>query len=702
MKKITTSLVLLFALSFGLQAQYYYNTYNPAGTNPGGLNTDPEQPLGFTPGYTTVIPANTTTLTWSSNQTIPFPFNFNGNPVTQYKVSTSGVLTFTTSATTVPPFNNTALPSASVPDASIMIWGLQQLAGNDAVGSKTFGTAPNRQHWIEFLSYSAPGASGSQWTYWGIVLEETTNNIYIVDKRTFNTPLSLTIGIKIDNITSTVIPTAPNTPSFVTNGGNASDPSDNVYYEFIQGTRPADDIKLETINTPSSAVSGSSVTLTGSIQNAGSVVQDSVLVNWSTDNGVTVNTSLLTGLSLAPLASTNFSHTVNWIPANPGNFTNMKVWTSLPAPKVDGNNTNDTLSASIFVNLGNSVQRKVLFEEFTTAVCQFCPDGAVVADQLLAQNQNVIGVGVHACFGTDAMTTSEASIICSTLGSNSAPTGMVDRTVYPGDATAAFSRSLWISRANARAMEGSPVGITVTGAPHPSGTYATVDISVSFVDYPEPGNINVSLIVVEDSVVGPNNSGYNQVNAYNNTAGHPYQGAGNPIVGFVHRHVLRDVLPATFGDPNVIPSNISLNTPYTKQIFVPYNNWDVNQMSVIAVVSYAGPGIENYQVLNAEEVKINELSTGFEETSGLFGEVSVYPNPSEDLTYLNYKLKENANVQMEVYDVRGKLVLAENFGQKVRGKQQATIPVSQLENGFYFVNLKAGSQQITRKIAVMH
>ena len=47
-------------------------------------------------------------------------------------------------------------------------------------------------------------------------------------------------------------------------------------------------------------------------------------------------------------------------------------------------------------------------------------------------------IGVHACFGTDAMTIPEASTICATLGNNSAPTAMVDRIVHPGDATAAF------------------------------------------------------------------------------------------------------------------------------------------------------------------------------------------------------------------------------------------------------------------------
>ena len=101
MKKIITCLAVVLC-SISAFSQYYFNTYNPAGINPGGVNTDPEQPFGAAgvtaaDGYTSIVANGTTTLSWSPVQTIPFSFNFDGVAVTQYKVSTSGVLTFTTS-----------------------------------------------------------------------------------------------------------------------------------------------------------------------------------------------------------------------------------------------------------------------------------------------------------------------------------------------------------------------------------------------------------------------------------------------------------------------------------------------------------------------------------------------------------------------------------------------------------------------------
>mgnify|MGYP001603063321 CR=1 FL=1 len=488
------------------------------------------------------------------------------------------------------------------------------------------------------------------------------------------------------------------------NGDVAID--DVVFY-----TPAPNDAELQSVNLPATAQVGSAVTISGTIRNAGSASMTSLQVNWS-ENGGTANTDNLS-LSLLSNATTNFTHTVTLTAANAGSFTDIKVWTSNPNGMTDGNTMNDTIDHQIYVNTGASVQRKAVLEEYTTSVCQFCPDGAVVVEQVLAQNPNVIGIGVHSCFGTDAMTNTEASSICSTLGNNSAPTGMVDRTVYPGESSAAFSRNLWQSRANARAAQGAPVGLTITGSYVPGASTASVTVSSSFVDFPLPGNLSLSLAVLEDSVVGPSgspnglgqypNNGWNQVNAYNTQAGHPYFGAGNPIPNYVHRHVLRDILPSTWGDQTVIPNTIALNTPYSRifTVSIP-TTWDYEQLSVVAMVNYAGSGIENYQILNAEQVKLSQLTTGLSEVSSNVNGIELAPNPTADLSKITFNLVRNANVNLTVMDVTGKVVQENNLGTLTKGRQQAIIDASALENGFYFVNLRVGEELITRKISVMH
>lgn len=460
------------------------------------------------------------------------------------------------------------------------------------------------------------------------------------------------------------------------------------------------DARLDQLNLPKIAQVGTNVPVSGTIKNNGTNTLTSIYVNWSA-NGGTVNTDTVS-LNLSTSNSTTFTHSMNLTAANVGNFTNLKVWLSSPNGGVDLNKGNDTLNAQVFVNTGVTVSRKAVLEEFTTAGCQFCPDGAVVVEQVLAANPNVIGIGVHSCFGTDAMTNSSSSGLCSTLGNQSAPTAMIDRIIYPGETSAAVGRSTWQARANARSLEGSPVGINMTGTYNAATRAVSVTVAANFVDYTLPGNLNMTLSLLEDSVTGTG-SGYNQSNAYNNQAGHQYAGKGNPIVGYIHRHVLRANLPSTFGDATVIPASVALNTPYSKTFtFNVPATWNAERMSFVGMVNYAGPGIENYQILNAEELHIGQLATGIEKQASSVQSVELSPNPTEDYSYIRFNLTQNSNVTVSVFDITGKLVQLQNLGQLSKGKQQAIVDATALENGFYFVNLKVGENQITKKISVMH
>ena len=728
MKKLLSTLSFVVVFTLGLQAQYYFNAINPAGQNPGGLNTDPEQPFGAAGvtaanGYTSIIANGTTALTWSPVQTIPFPFSFNGNPVTSFKVSNTGVLTFTTSATTVPPTANTTLPSTSIPDNSVMVWGLQQGAGgstNDGVIMKTHGTAPNRQLWINFASFGAPGASGSQWTYWGIVLEETTNKLYVCDLRTFNTPLTLTIGVQINSTTAVTVGTgataAPNTPSFVTNGGNASSPADNVYYEFIQGTPPADNAQLSSLSLNPVESNSSPISISGTVTNKGTAVLNSLEVSWTADGGATINRDTLTGLSLASNASTSFSHGVTWTPTAGSTYT-VEVRTDNPNGVADQDPLDDSLSTDVFVNLGNTVQKKAVFEQFTTAVCQFCPDGAWVAQEMESNYANVYTTSVHSCFGVDAMTNTEASQLCATLGFNSAPTGMVDRTLFDGETDVAFGRgsgfpnwqaSTWATRALANSQAGSAVDLNVTGA-YTSGTRSlSVSVDASLVDYIEPGTYTVGVMIIEDSVRGTTcvtggQNNYCQSNAYNGAAGHPFAGLGNPITNYVHKRVMRDILPGTWGAGNVIPANYALNTSYSNTFNATLPTaWDENQIYVIAFVAYfGGSNIANYRILNAERVKMNNLVTGIEAIEKDEASLKVFPNPTANLTNLSFNLSESKQVSIEVFDITGKRLIQEEMGQMVQGNQFIELDVANLPEGFYFLNLRLNDEVITKKISIV-
>ena len=236
MKKLLLSFAAL-AFSVTASAQYYH-TAPVSGSNPNNVNQEnSEYPVGsgLPTDWTSILSAAQTAGTYSSVQTLPFTFKLQGSAIDSFRVSNTGVLTFSRKTS---PANHSvgsavAITNSTIPDSSICVLGLNGSGTNDQVARKTFGTSPNRQEWILFSSYSVTGASGSHWSYWSIVLEETTNNIYIVDQRNAGATPSLTIGVRVNstNVYDQIT-------SVGSNSTNAPDFLDNTYYTFIQGVQP--------------------------------------------------------------------------------------------------------------------------------------------------------------------------------------------------------------------------------------------------------------------------------------------------------------------------------------------------------------------------------------------------------------------------------------------------------------------------------
>lgn len=338
-------LVIFALLSLSLlNAQYYYIPYTSPGGNPGGLNTDNEQPAnsGLPASWTVILQSAQPTGTYTANQSLPFAFDFNGSPVTQYKVSNVGVLTFDVGSTVNPVISNTALPSAGVPNSSVCVWGLSAPGSNDFMVKKTFGSAPNRQHWIMFASYDFNGS----WSYWSIALEETTNKIYVVDQRHQNTQAGLTIGVQVDATTAYQVTGSPNVASLA---GNDSAPLDNAYYEFSFGVQPDYDFQVDELDLalyPN--LSSAPFDITGSLFNAGTQTITSFDVSY-TVNGGAVQMGSISSVSIAPGDQYQFAHPTQWTPTASGNYT-VEAWTSNLNGNPDANPGNDTASADVMIS----------------------------------------------------------------------------------------------------------------------------------------------------------------------------------------------------------------------------------------------------------------------------------------------------------------------------------------------------------------
>jgi hypothetical protein len=680
MKRLFT-LLLVLGLGLTAQAQYYYLPYLTAGENPKGLNTDVEQP-GAT-GWTNIATTSATPI-WSSTVAVPFTFNFNGQPVTSYKVSTSGVLTFTTSAVTVPAATNTILPSASIPENSIMVWGLSGVGANDVIRHKTFGVAPNRQHWIQFSSYSAPGSSGSNWTYWGIVLEEGTNDIYVVDQRTYLTPISLTLGIQIDGSTAFAVAGAPNTGSVITNGGNGDTPEDNAYFRFIFGTQAANDAEMSKLTFATNGGAGASIPITGEILNVGSASISSMTIKY-TANGQT-QSDVMTGLNIDPGAVFAFSHAVPFVIPSAGNWP-VKVWVELTG---DTNNATDTLTSSISA-LAFAPTKRIVFEEGTGTWCQWCPRGAVFMDSLAKlYPTTALPIAVH---NGDPMTVAayDGGLSAAISGY---PSGLVDRK--GGE----FDPSEFIDEHIARINNSfTPCDVSVNSTYNDVTRVYDITLSATFAT-DMAGDLRFNCVIVEDDVRGTT-AGYNQSNAYSGGANGPmgnYHNLPTPVPAAQMRydHVARAILGGWEGTELSIPATVTTNSVHTfNYSYTLPAGYDASQIHIIGWVMDAITG----EILNANQ---KNFATGVATQKASNFSLSTFPNPSKGLTNFEVKMDQlKGDISLEVYDLTGRLVYTTSEGSVVGGSKFLTWEAGDdVANGIYQAVVKVGNESVAAKVAL--
>jgi hypothetical protein len=374
MNKLILLSLAFFYISIA-EAQYYLLPVVKNGQNPANLNRDLEnqQGAGLTSGWMTILQGPQPAGNWSSTFSIPFKFYFNGALVKSYKASTSGIVTFNTKTSSRVDSNNIALPTSRVPDSSICIWGIRASMG-DYIVIKTFGTAPHRQLWISYNSFSELNIK-SGYIFASVVLEETTNKIYIVDQRTQcisnNNPCpdktSLTLGIQIDSTNAIMV---SGSPDYQSDNLNSAGVEDNAYYEFIPGVQPTLDVESQThLLKDYYLIQEFPISVKAKFKNIGTNDISKVSYNYSVDNGV-VKTCDITGLNIAPYQDFELTHTQPWQTSDVS-FTihSIRSWISQINDSPVSNPSDDTLTSMHIVN-DTFFTRKLMHETFTSSTSQ--------------------------------------------------------------------------------------------------------------------------------------------------------------------------------------------------------------------------------------------------------------------------------------------------------------------------------------------
>lgn len=660
-------------------AQYYQIPYPNAGQNPGGLNTEDEYPVGggIPAGWATTFgPAPNPT--WSTAQTLPFSFTFNGTAYTQYKVSNSGCVTFDLATVIVPAFTAVAIPSATIPNNAICALGMKGTGANDNVVTKTFGTSPNRQYWITFSSYS--NANANDYLYYSIVLEETTNKIFIVDQRTSGTA-TMSLGVQINNALGWSVQGSPNLPSLTT--GDPT-PSDNSYYAFVPGTQAAFDMSVTQITTSAYLIAGNN-NITGVIRNLGTTTITSFDLNYKIDGGATVTTNI-TGVNIASMNTYNFTHPTPWN-ATLGQHS-IDVWaTNLNGNNPDANPADDHKTKNVSV-LSESVQRAPLFEIFTSSTCPPCKAGNENFHQIITGKpaNDFVYIKYQQDFpGTgDPYTTTESVNRRNYYAINSIPR-MENDGGWDGNANS-FTQAIYD---DCRAV---PAYYKLNGTYNVDNKTVSTKVRFSPLFNPAAGG-KVYVAILE---------GTTTQNVKSNGETHFYQ-------------VMKKMLPNENGTalPNTAIGNwdsLSLNYTFNGNYRLPSDGQPANiiklnmensveEFTDIMVIAWIqGADKTVYQAANLTSL----TPVGTQDFTKQIQDIQVYPNPSNDVIHILINANENEKIMASLIDMNGNIVKAISHTIQ-SGKNNMEIKTSDLANGFYqLLILDSKNNSSVQKVVIQH
>lgn len=359
-------------------------------------------------------------------------------------------------------------------------------------------------------------------------------------------------------------------------------------------------------------------------------------------------------------------------------------------------------------------QKKVVVESFTGSWCGLCPAGFVTADQIRQQfGDDVIMVSVHI---SDPMSIEATRQLSETYSGGGVNVFLLDRYLFPDQRFVQFNFTYEPIETKIIEQLGnsSPVNIRFIDYKYDEQQQSIIaSLSATFYETLPEADWRFNLWLVEDSVQIEANS-YHQANFFHQEPNHPYQGAGNPIPNYIHRHVLRASTGDAWGIAQSLPLQIDsgMTFYYTDTIpLSPY--WQPTQLSLIGLVQQYHEATTQRAILNAAQQKLITETITFPEDSTLTGalaannntsyfQLQTYPNPSQEQIIISMQLDKPMPFKVYVSDFLGRTVTVLN--EEKQPKKQANLvwhhQKEKMEAGIYFIVVELEDERKSQKVIV--
>jgi hypothetical protein len=346
------------------------------------------------------------------------------------------------------------------------------------------------------------------------------------------------------------------------------------------------------------------------------------------------------------------------------------------------------------INL-NAEPRKMLLEFCTGTWCGYCPCGDAAAEQILSSYPQTVVIAYHGA-STDPWQNFNGSDIRALLDFHGYPTGIFDRTNYPGNGGSHpyITYNMWSGLASARYSNApnSQVHIAITNSSYNAGT-RQLSVSLNATALQDlTGQYKIVYVLTEDNVVYPQNF---------------YSSCGTPGYhnDYVHKWIARNVVNGSTGE-NLNSGTWNLNQSISKSVSTTIDNAWVDGNCNLNIIVYRDSS-ESLDVSTVEQGSVLSLA-GLVGITGNNNSVPKeytlsqnYPNPFNPTTNIKFAVPRDGNASLKIYDILGNLVAVYYDGFLRAGSYNAEVDAANLASGIYFYTLRAGNFIETKKMSLI-
>lgn len=121
--------------------------------------------------------------------------------------------------------------------------------------------------------------------------------------------------------------------------------------------------------------------------------------------------------------------------------------------------------------------------------------------------------------------------------------------------------------------------------------------------------------------------------------------------------------------------------------------------SCIIFMQASGATPTNLDYLWVDNLVFTGLSTGIESENNFIKELNIYPIPTQDKLMISLLLNETRDVQLDVVDINGRIILSKNLILE-SGETKQELNISNLANGTYLLNVSTNDSKDSKKFII--